>query len=235
MEYLVEQINHFLQASPLRAVPFAFLGGVLTSFTPCVYPMIPIVVGVIGSRSSASKWQGFLLSFSYVLGLSIVYAVLGLISALTGSLFGLLSTSVTVNLIVANMFIFFGLAMFGVFNFQLGIGHTQPKEKKSPGIFAAFIVGIGSGFVAAPCTAPVLGALLVYVSTTKNAVFGMVLMFAFSFGMSLLLILIGTFTGMVAALPKSGKWMDAVKSILATVIILMGEYFVYRAGQFAGF
>ena len=234
MEFIVERLNELLQGHPLLAVPFAFLGGVLTSFTPCVYPMIPIVVGVIGARSSRSRLQAFLLSLSYVLGLSIVYAALGLISALTGSLFGRISTNPLLNFIVANLFLLFALSMFGVFEIRLpAFGGT--KNAQQTGLFSAFIVGIGSGFVAAPCTAPVLGSLLVYVSTTRNAVLGVILMFAFSLGMSTLLILIGTFTGIVTALPKSGKWMNAVKYTLGFVMIAVAEYFLYKAGQFAAF
>jgi cytochrome c-type biogenesis protein len=234
MDHILDQLNRMLAGQPLFALPFAYLGGLLTSFTPCVYPMIPIVVGVIGVRTSRSKVQAFLLSLCYVFGLSVVYTSLGIISALTGSLFGQISTSPLMNLIMANVLFLFSLSMFGLFKIELPV-FLAPRAKEGKGFLTAFIVGASSGFVAAPCTAPVLGTLLVYVGDTHNVILGIFLMFAFALGMSTLLVVIGTFAGVVSVLPKSGKWLLSVKYLLAIMVLLMAEYFIYRAGQFAGF
>ncbi|MBN1493029.1 MAG: sulfite exporter TauE/SafE family protein [Candidatus Omnitrophica bacterium] len=234
MDYIVEQLNVLLEGQPLLALPFAYVGGVLTSFTPCVYPMIPIIVGVIGARDSRSKAHAFLLSLSYVLGLSLVYSTLGLFSALTGSLFGQISTSPWVNLALANVLLLFALSMFGFFEIKVP-AFLLPKAGEKKGFIPAFVIGMTSGFVAAPCTAPVLGTLLVYVGGTQNAVMGILLMFSFALGMSTLLLIIGTFTGMVTALPKSSTWLERVKFILAFIMVFVAEYFIYRAGQFTSF
>ncbi|MFC1809563.1 protein-disulfide reductase DsbD family protein [Candidatus Omnitrophota bacterium] len=234
MEYILDKINVLLEGQPFLAIPFAYIGGLLTSFTPCVYPMVPIVVGVIGARGSQSKLHAFFLSLSYVFGLSLVYAALGVVSGITGSLFGEASTSPIVNFLIANVLVVFALSMFGLFDIKTPSFMT-PKTGEKKGFFTAFIVGISSGFVAAPCTAPVLGTLLVYVGGTQNAILGMILMFSFALGMSTLLVVIGTFTGVLTALPKSGKWMQTVKVILAVLMLAIAEYFIYRAGQFASF
>ncbi len=234
MDYILHHINTLLADKPLLALPFAYIGGVLTSFTPCVYPMIPIIVGVIGARSSRSRVQAFLLSLCYVSGLSIVYTSLGLVSALTGSLFGRMSTSPLLNMVMANVLFLFALSMFGLFDIKLPTFFV-PNIGRREGHLAAFIVGASSGFVAAPCTAPVLGTLLVYAGDTRNVVVGMLLLFVYSLGMGTLLVLIGTFTGIVTMLPKSGKWLVSIKYVLAFMMMLVAEYFVYRAGQFAGF
>jgi thiol:disulfide interchange protein DsbD len=234
MDHILDQLNRMLAGQPLLALPFAYLGGLLTSFTPCVYPMIPIVVGVIGVRTSQSKFQAFLLSLCYVFGLSVVYTSLGIISALTGSLFGQISTSPLMNLIMANVLFLFSLSMFGLFEIKMPT-FLRPRVGEGKGLLTAFIVGASSGFVAVPCTAPVLGTLLVYVGDTQNVVLGIFLMFSFALGMSTLLVVIGTFAGAVAVLPKSGKWLMSVKVLLGILVLVMAEYFVYRAGQFAGF
>jgi thiol:disulfide interchange protein DsbD len=234
MDYIVQQIEQLLEGQPLLAVPLAYVGGVLTSFTPCVYPMIPIVVGVIGAKSSKSKLHAFFLSLSYVFGLSLVYTILGLISALTGSLFGQSSTNPWINILIANVLIVFSLSMFGVFNISTP-QFMQPKTGEKKGFFSAFIVGLSTGLVAAPCTAPVLGTLLVYVGSTQNVFLGMILMFAFSLGMGSLLLVLGTFAGVVAALPKSGKWMQGIKMFLAFILLAVAQVYIFKAGQFAGF
>lgn len=209
----------------------AFLGGLLVSFTPCVYPMIPIVVGYIGARSSKSVGHGFRLSLSYCLGLSLVYAALGVFAALSGKIFGMLSANPFVNIGVGSLFIIFGLIILDVFSIpHINLLGTK-KFKVEPSGFGAFILGATSGFVAGPCTAPALGSILVYVSSKQNVVFGATLMFTFTMGMSVVLLFIGTFSSLINFLPKSEKWMNVMKKILGLLLIGIGCYFIFVAGR----
>jgi len=232
METLISRFDIYLQSAPAAALPIAFLAGVLTSFTPCVYPLIPITVGIIGAKGSTSKLRAFYLSALYVLGLALVYASLGLFAALTGKLFGQISTNKWTYLIIGNVFLFFGLAMLDVFSLQFSfLQKFFPSSKGAGGGLTAFIFGGVSALVAGPCTTPVLGSLLAYAASRQNTLLGFSMLFVFALGMGLLLMIVGTFTGVLTSLPKSGGWMVAVKKGFGFLMIAIGEYFILKAGQ----
>ena len=203
-----------------------------TSFTPCVYPLIPIIVGVMGSSGDKSKLRNLLLSFGYVLGMAITLAALGVVAALTGRLFGQIQSSPIAHLVVGNLFIFFGLALVDVIPLPTFLLNRAGAGKvvKGGSFFSALLMGLVSGFVAAPCTAAVLGALLAYVASTQNVVFGSTLLFTFAMGMGVVLMVIGTFAGIVTSMPKNEKIMKIVQKVFALIMILLGEYFIYKAG-----
>jgi len=229
MEQMIGNLQVYLKASMLMSFVAAFFGGLLTSFTPCVYPMIPITVSYVGGGNlGGSKVRGFVLSLFYVIGVAVTYASLGVFAAITGRLFGQISTNPYAYFIVANIIIILGLGMLDVFTLPLIAPKASPK---SGGVIGAFFVGIASGFVAAPCTAPVLGVLLAYVASTQDIIFGGSLLFVFAFGMGALLVLVGTFSGVLAALPKSGEWMVKIKKGLGLFMIGLGEYFLIKMGQ----
>jgi cytochrome c-type biogenesis protein len=229
MQELVNSLDLYLKGSVFMSFLAAFLGGVLTSFTPCVYPMVPITAGYVGSRNlGGSKARGFVLSLIYVVGVAVTYAALGVVAALSGRFFGEFNTNPWIHFAVANLMILLGLAMLDVFTIpMIGIGSGTPAG----GLFSVFLLGIVSGFVAGPCTAPVMGVLLAYVATTRDLLFGGGLLFVFALGMGLLLVLVGTFSGVLAALPRSGEWMVKIKKILGLAMIGLGEYFLIKMGQ----
>jgi len=232
MEQFLNNINSYLAQSPLLAYLAAFIGGVSTSFEPCIYTMIPITVAFIGSKASGSKTKGLILSIFYVLGVATMYSALGAFAALSGKLFGQWSQSPWVYLLLANVFILLGLSMLGVFTFRFPafLGRAHPKTQ-GKGFFTIYILGIVSGLVAGPCTAAVLAALLAYVATRQNLIYGVSLLFTFSMGMGVLLILVGTFAGILVALPKPGPWMERVRKGIGLALILLGEYFLIQMGR----
>jgi cytochrome c-type biogenesis protein len=230
MEQLISNLDMYLKASLIMSFVAAFLGGLLTSFTPCVYPMIPITAGYVGGENlGGSKYRGFILSLFYVIGVSATYASLGIFAALTGRLFGEISTNPYAYFIVANIIIIMGLGMLDVFPIPL-IGF-KASSKKNRGVVGAFLVGAASGFVAAPCTAPVLGVLLAYVASTQDIFLGGGLLFVFALGMGAILLLVGTFSGVLAALPRSGNWMVKIKKAMGFLMIALGEYFLIEMGK----
>ena len=111
---MIENLGEYLEQAPLLAILVSFAGGVLTSFTPCLFPVIPITIGVIGARQSTSRFHAFRLSLAYVCGMAIIYAILGMIAAFTGQLFGSVSVHPATNIIIANVCILFGLNMLDV-------------------------------------------------------------------------------------------------------------------------
>jgi thiol:disulfide interchange protein DsbD len=111
------------------------------------------------------------------------------------------------------------------------LSNIQVRQAKGGSFIGVFVLGILFGLVASPCTAPILGVILAFVSQSKSYVFGAGLLFAYAFGLGLLLIVIGTFSGLMQRLPKSGDWMNKVKKIFGWIMIAMGEYFLIQMGK----
>jgi len=225
-------IETYLGGSALAAIGAAFGGGFLVSLSPCVYPMIPIVAAYVGSRSAGEKTRGksLLLSLAYVVGMAAVYSLLGMIAALTGAFFGRISTSPWALLIMANILILVSLNILGVIPFPAWPSAKSPLPAAG-GVIGAFLVGAASGLAASPCTSPVLFGLLTYVATTHSVVYGSLLVFSFSMGMGILLIVFGTFSGLAAGLPKPGQWMVGVKTAFGLLMLVLAEYYLVKAGE----
>lgn len=233
IENLTGNLHLYLQESTLLAFLAAYIGGVLCGLTPCMYPLIPITVGFIGAQGSSSKLQGFFLSLCYVCGLAVTYSIMGALAVLSGKLFGQMQTTPWTYFIMANLCIFMGLAMMDVFNISLPVPQKLVRltdSRKKKGFFGSFLIGATSGIIIGPCTAPVLAVLLGFVALRTNLILGMSLLFVFAFGMGTLLIIVGTFAGIIAALPRSGIWMTKINYIFGWILIGAGEYFLYTAG-----
>lgn len=234
IQNFLDNPDAYLQGSFVLAYLAVYLGGVLISFTPCVYPVAPITVSYIGAHGSGSRLKGFVLSLIYALGMALTYMCLGGFAALSGRLFGQIQTNPWTFFIIANICILMGLSMLGVFTLSLRLPgfltKLQPKEEKK-GFLGSFFIGVVSGFIVGPCTAPVLAVLLSLVAAKQNIVFGMSLLFVFAFGMATLLIILGTFAGLIANIPKSGMWMTRVNKVFGWILLGMGEYFLIMAGN----
>lgn len=205
-----------------------FVGGLLLNLTPCVYPMIPITVGYFGAQSEGRISKTFVLALFYVLGLALVYSALGIFAALTGSLFGSLMQSSWVVGGVAVVLLLFSLSMFGLFTIQPPQALMSRSGAKK-GVLGALSMGALLGIVAAPCVGPVVAALLAYVGTRQNVVLGFALFFVLSLGLGLPYLLLGTFSGSIKSIPRSGPWMERLKKIFAVPILIAALYFGYLA------
>jgi len=212
-----------LSGSPFDYL-FAFSGGVLMSFTPCVYPLVPVVVAYIGAPDAGSKIKGLFLSLSYVTGIAVTYSALGLFASLSGTLFGKISTSPVTYIFVGSVIIVFGLSMLDLFTIALP-GIKRPALGKK-NYFGVFILGLISGFIISPCLTPALGSILAYLAAKKNLFYGATLLFTFAYGMGLVLILAGSSSAFLLSLPKSGKWMLYIKRSCAFILIGLGIYFL---------
>lgn len=235
-------ITDKLSGSPVTALPLLFLAGVLTSLTPCIYPMIPITAAIVGGESvsgggtsagATSRLRPLLLSLTYVLGLSLVYAGLGLFAGLTGTMFGRISTNPWLYFAMANVLVLAALSMLDVIPVRLPAFLTQRAATAGTGgrFGGAFAMGAMSGLVAAPCSAPVMIAVLTWVTETKSAWLGFVYLFAFSLGMCTLLVVVGVSSGTVSRLPRAGLWMVRVKKVFGIVMLGVAEYYLVKMGQ----
>ena len=230
----LQGLTDTLQSRPLVAVGLLFGAGVLTSLTPCIYPMIPITVGVISGTAGEkpTRRRTVALTLTFVTGLAMFYAVLGLLAGLTGQLFGTISASPWARLAIGNLLLVFGLAMLDVIPVKIPARLTGWASRMEGGsIPAVFLLGATSGIVAAPCGAPAFAAVLTWVAGTGSAFLGFIYLFVFSLGMTALLVVVGLSSGALSALPKSGSWMVWVKRIAGLIMILVAEYYFVQAGM----
>jgi len=225
-----------LSASPITALPLLFAAGVLTSLTPCSAAMSPftrVVAGGSAACAPPSRWRASSFTFTYVLGLSLVYSALGLFAGMSGSLFGTVSSNPWLYFAMANLLIVAALGMLEVIPVRLPASLMQRAASAGDGgrVTGAFLMGAMSGLVAAPCSAPVMAAVLTWVTTTKSAVLGFAYLFVFSLGMCTILVVVGLSTGAVAKLPRAGVWMLWVKRVFALLMFGVAEYYLLKAGE----
>jgi thiol:disulfide interchange protein DsbD len=226
-----------LSGRPHVALPLLFLAGVLTSLKPCIYPMIPITAAIVGGQSAGDttpqRWRPLLLSLTYAFGLAVVYSALGLFAGLTGTLFGTISTNPWLYFAMANLLVFAGLAMLDVIPVKLPASLVERASSAGTGgrMSGALVMGAMSGLVAAPCSAPVMAAVLTWVTTTKSAWLGFAYLFAFSLGMCALLVAVGVSSGTLSRMPRAGLWMVRIKKVFAFVMLGVAEYYLIKMGQ----
>ena len=225
-----------LNDNPALALGLLFVGGVLTSLTPCIYPMIPITAAIVGGAqtgASGSRFRPLALSLVYALGLSLAYAALGLFAGMTGTLFGSISSNPWALFAMANVLLFAALAMLDVIPVRMPAWIlTRASAAGTGGTYSgAFAMGGMSGLVAAPCSAPVMAAVLTWVSATRSAALGFLYLFVFSLGMCTLLVAVGASSGFLSRLPRAGAWMLWIKRVFAIVMIGVAEYYLIKMGQ----
>jgi len=230
---LLTGLETTLRDEPLLAVPLLFAAGLATSLTPCVYPMIPITAGILGGAGAASRSRGrtAVLTFAYVAGLALVYSLLGLLAGLTGTLFGTVSSSPWAYFAMANLLLLFGLAMLEVVPVSAPRRLVEWAARLTgDSVGGVLAMGAASGLVAAPCGAPAFAAVLTFVAATRSAALGLLYLLVFSLGLTALLVAVGLFSGVIASLPRAGRWTLWVKRAGGVMLIAMAEYYLVKMG-----
>jgi thiol:disulfide interchange protein DsbD len=221
-------IGGLLARGSLLAIVAAFAGGLLTSLTPCVYPLIPITVSIFGARKAGSRAQAASLSGLYVLGIAATYSALGVGAALTGRAFGTVMANPWVVAAVALVLVAMAASMFGAFDLALPAGlQARLSTVGGAGYAGALAMGLVAGVIAAPCTGPVLAAALAVIAQKGSVAYGLAVMFPYALGMGLPFFLIGAFS---LSFPKSGPWMETVKSVFG--VALLAAALVFLRGAF---
>ncbi|MBD3166159.1 hypothetical protein GF324_06155 [bacterium] len=224
---LEDRLTSALEKGSVVAFLLVFLAGILVSLTPCVYPMIPIIISFVAGSAEGKKLKAFILSLFFVLGLAVMYAVLGVIAGATGALFGSFMQNPIVLGVIVVIFVALGASMLGAFDITIPSslqGKMMSGERK--GVLGAIIIGAVTGIVAAPCAGPPLLVLLGWIGNSGNLVLGFFLMATFALGIGVLFIVIGTFAGAMTALPQAGAWMDKIKKGLGVVIFAVAIYYI---------
>ena len=209
----------------------AFVAGLFASLTPCVYPMIPITMAIIGAKSQSvsrtgaagtekggGKAKGFALSLSLVMGMAVTYTTLGVFAARSGAAFGAFAQKPIFLIPVSLLFAAFALSLFGAFEISLPQGLQNKLQGGGPrkGYLGAFVMGMVLGPLAAPCVGPVVGAILVCIAQQGSMALGALQLFVFSLGMGVLFLLVGTFS---AGLPRSGDWLTTLKHVMGLIVL----------------
>jgi len=210
----------------LLSLIFVFLGGLALNLTPCVYPLIPITVGYFGGQAEGKTSKLVMMGLLYVLGMALTYSVIGVVTALSGAVFGALLQNTFVILFIALIFIVLSLSMFGMYEFQLPNWLVMKAGGAKGGLFGAFFMGLTMGIVAAPCIGPFVLGLVTYVAAKADVFTGFILFFVLALGLGLPYFLLAIFSGKIKQLPKAGEWMEAVKHIFGWLLLGMAAYFV---------
>ena len=205
---------------------FVFLGGLALNLTPCVYPLIPITIGYFGGQSEGSTGKLFLMGLLFLIGMAVTYSIIGVVTALTGSVFGGLLQNTFVILGIVLIFLILSLSMFGVYEFKLPDSWVQKAGGAKQGYYGAFFMGLTMGIVAAPCIGPFVIGLVTYVAAKGDPYLGFLLFFVLAVGLGFPYLLLAVFSGKIKNLPRAGEWMDGVKHIFGFILIGMAIYFL---------
>ena len=219
----------YLGSSLFAGLLFVFFAGIFTSFTPCIFPMIPITLAVLGNHSEQkSRLQNFITSLVYVLGIATTYSLLGLVAASGGGMFGASLGNPWVLSAICVIFLIMALSMYGLFELQVPafLRNKLGNASVGQGFGGAYLTGLFAGIVASPCVGPVLVAILTYVASTQNKLIGFLFLFTYALGLGLIFIVLGLSNQLAKKLPRSGPWMIAFKFVLGTLMLSAFYYYL---------
>jgi cytochrome c-type biogenesis protein len=225
---LSETLGQVMQTRPILAYGASYLGGVIATLSPCILASIPLVIGFVGGYAGGSKKQAFTYSLTFVVGLALVMSALGAAAALMGTLFGDVGTYW--YFIVAVILMVMGLQLAGLINLNLG-GNSQKFLPKQTGLIGALILGMLFGLVLSPCASPVLAVILTLAAVQGKVAYGSTLLFAYALGQGTLIILAGTFTGVINNFLQSrGAKAGAVLQQVAGCLIFFAGAYIFLQG-----
>jgi thiol:disulfide interchange protein DsbD len=205
---------------------FVFLAGLALNLTPCVYPLIPITIGYFGGQSEGKTSRLVMLGLLYMLGMALTYSVVGVVTALSGAVFGSLLQNPIVIIIIALLFVTLALSQFGVYEFKLPDSWVMKAGGAKGGAYGAFFMGLTMGIVAAPCIGPFVLGLVTYVAAKADPLYGFLMFFVLALGLGFPYLLLAIFSGKIKSLPRAGLWMEGVKHIFGFLLIGMAFYFL---------
>lgn len=207
-----------------------FLLGLGLNLTPCVYPMMTVTISLFGSQKDATRFHAFVKSVAYVVGIAVTYSTLGVITAFTGGFFGALLQSKWVLFAIAIILAGLALSMFNVYTLTLPSGIVNKLAgKRSVTIFGFFFSGVFVGVFAAPCIGPTILALITFVASKGDPVYAFWIFFTMSMGLGLPYLLLGTFSGLMKKLPRSGVWLIWIERLFGVVLMSLAAFYLILA------
>lgn len=226
---MFENLLDSLREPSFLQLPLAFFWGFLSSFTPCVFPLIPVTLALFGIEKGQSRARSITLAFAYVFGIATTYTVLGMISAKSGVLFGSFLGNPWVILLIAAVLVLLSLFTLDVINLRF-VSRLQNAAGRvgGQGLLGAYLMGAASGFVAAPCIGPALVVVLGVAAASQSVAWGAALLLSYSLGLGLIFLLLAAFSGLITKLPRSGHWLQGVKFVIATALMLVALFIARR-------
>ena len=222
-----ETLGQVMQTRPVLAYGASYLGGVIATASPCILASIPLVIGFVGGYAGGNKKQAFFYSLTFVLGLAMVMSILGAMAALMGTMFGQVGTYW--YFVVAVILMVMGLQLSGMINLKLG-GASQKFLPQRTGLVGALILGALFGLVLSPCASPVLAVILTLAAVKGEVAYGSTLLFAYALGQGTLIILAGTFTGVIESFLQSrgAKFGTIMQQVAGFLIFFVGAYIFFQ-------
>ena len=210
----------------LLSLLIVFVGGLALNLTPCVYPLIPITIGFFGGQSEGSTKRLSLMGLLFVIGMALTYSIIGVVTALSGAVFGSLLQNMWVIISIALIFVILSLSMFGLYEIQMPNSLVAKAGGAKNGYYGAFFMGLTMGIVAAPCIGPFVLGLVTFVAAKGDPVYGFLMFFVLALGLGFPYLLLAIFSGKIKKLPRSGVWMESVKHIFGFILLGMAFYFI---------
>jgi cytochrome c biogenesis protein CcdA len=222
-----ETLGQVMQTRPILAYGASYLGGVIATASPCILASIPLVIGFVGGYAEGRKKQAFFYSVTFVVGLALVMSILGAMAALMGTMFGQVGTYW--YFVVAIILMVMGLQLSGMINLKLG-GASQKFLPQRTGLVGALILGALFGLVLSPCASPVLAVILTLAAVKGEVAYGSTLLFAYALGQGTLIILAGTFTGVIESFlqSKGAKFGTIMQQVAGFLIFFVGAYIFFQ-------
>jgi cytochrome c biogenesis protein CcdA len=222
-----ETLGQVMQTRPILAYGASYLGGVVATASPCILASIPLIIGFVGGYAGGSRKQAFFYSLTFVVGLAVVMSVLGAVASLMGTMFGDVGTYW--HFVVAVMLMVMGLQLSGLINLKLG-GNAQRFLPQRTGLIGALILGALFGLVLSPCATPVLGVILTLAAVKGEVAYGSSLLFAYALGQGTLIILAGTFTGVIESFlqSKGAKFGTIMQQVAGFLLFFVGAYIFFQ-------
>jgi thiol:disulfide interchange protein DsbD len=215
-------IEQFITSYSFWGIPASFLGGMLVAVSPCVLPILPITLSIIGEAAINSRIRTVLLSIIFVLGVTITYVTLGVVAAFFGIFLGNIIDGLVIYLILGIICIILGIAFFDIFHIPIFSTNYKPGVN----LISVFVLGILCGFSMIPCAFPVLGSILSMISLKQNIMYAVTCLFSFSLGYGIILILVGSSATLMKKLSERKHWFIMIKKVLGVIMIIVGVYFL---------
>jgi len=222
-----ETLGQVMQTRPILGYGAAYVGGVIATASPCILASIPLVIGFVGGYAEGRKQHACFYSITFVLGLALVMSILGAMAAMMGTMFG--DVGVYWYFVVAVILMVMGLQLSGVIHLNLG-GASQKFLPQRTGLIGALILGALFGLVLSPCASPVLAVILTLAAVKGEVAYGSTLLFAYALGQGTLIILAGTFTGVIESFlqSKGAKFGTIMQRVAGFLIFLVGAYIFFQ-------
>jgi len=206
----------------------AFIGGVIASISPCSLAMLPLIIGYVGGCSKETPIKTFIQLCCFILGTAVVFTIIGIICAITGSVFAS-AFGGYFTLIMASLLVVLGLKIAGILDFEIPvIIKSMPQNCTSSLIVYPVLLGIVFALAGTPCSTPILAGIMVFAAISKNILASIIMLFLFAIGQGVILIIAGLFTSEIKNIKNFSQYTDLIVKISGYLLILVGVYFYYK-------